>query len=231
MRKIIKFLFILVLCLWGSVFSTENGTSYYILKCAEIEELQESMLPTYIQRLFGKNVNFEDFVLIEGTTDSLVSLKYMLISMKTNEIFVWAEPGLVNIKSWDPIIDCMHRHIGAVDEETLSKACSKTVPLESKLKKYLEELRQNEYMSFGSDYRISFIKDSKIQKIGISKFDESEDFYLPLYNDLYKYINETVDIPVENCHWKKLIKNVGGFTRITENPQGISDIGFGCPEI
>ena len=231
MRKNIKCFFVIAVCLWNSVFSAENGTSYYLLRNAEIEEFQESDLPSYARKFFGKQIDLKDFVLIEGTTDSLVSLKFMMISMKTNEIYVWAEPGLVNIKAWDPIIDCLHRHIDAVEEKTRLKACSKTIPLDSNLKNYLNELRKNEYMSFGSVYRVSFIKGDKIYKIGISKFDESESFYLPLYNELYKYINETADVPVENCHWKKLIKNVDAFTGKNENPQGISDIGFRCPKI
>ena len=213
MLKNIKRLFVIAVCLWNSVFSAEDGTSYYLLRNAEIKEFQESDLPSYVRKFFGKEADLNDFVLIEGTTDSLVSLKSMLISMKTNEIYVWAEPGLVNIKAWDPIIDCLHRQVDAVDEKTRQKACSKTIPLDSNLKYYLSELRKEEYMSFGSE------------------FNEEEDFYLPLYNELYKFIKETADVPVENCHWKKLVKNVGAFTGNTDNPQGMSDIGFRCPEL
>ncbi|MBP5441305.1 MAG: hypothetical protein J6Y14_10445 [Fibrobacter sp.] len=231
MLKNIKRLFVIAVCLWNSVFSAEDGTSYYLLRNAEIKEFQESDLPSYVRKFFGKEADLNDFVLIEGTTDSLVSLKSMLISMKTNEIYVWAEPGLVNIKAWDPIIDCLHRHVDAVDEKTRQKACSKTIPLDSNLKYYLSELRKEEYMSFGSDFSVSFIKGNKIHKVGISKFNEEEDFYLPLYNELYKFIKETADVPVENCHWKKLVKNVGAFTGNTDNPQGMSDIGFRCPEL
>lgn len=231
MQGIIKSVFVLLVIPLVVAYSHEKADSFYVLENSNQFSLNESELTRgHVKKFLKEGESIEDVFFIEGTSDSMVAQKYALVSLKSNIMYVWAEPGLVNIESWDPIIDCLRKHVDAVNPELRNKACSRTVALDSNMKNLLLNLKDGEYMSLNSDYRVEYVKEGRAFKVGISKYGRDGGIF-DFYNKLYEAINKTIDSPMKTCHWEKLIHNVKDFKKKTNNPKNMADIGLTCPDI
>ena len=204
---------------------------------ADKDDILESSVPfsesvyDNISPLFPKNTIDKDGPFFYYSDMNL----YAFFSYGTDSIYITVDPSRVSkdLPVAGRIGRCLKKHF-MLNYGRYQKSCSRVIPLNSKLKEWLNLLRKNKFeMLYASrvieTYRLIF-KENGAEKDfyvpDISKIqNEQRSVVLDFYEEISLLLQELIEIDFSQCSWDKLVDNPERFYISHGN---LSDVG--CTE-
>lgn len=194
--------------------------------------LSQPAIVEAFKEFFGPASNYDDWLFISLYADSNTTIKDAYISLSHHKAVIKAFPKGIENDMYDRLDDCLYRHLKAVKKNKWNELCVKTINLDGELEKMLVSFLESDNMGTKwNGFDIHFFKNDTLYSVYVGKFDNPNSPGFGFYNRLYDLISEHLLVPMESCHWTKLIRNANGFFKYTDNPQYFEDLHNTCPEI
>lgn len=186
---------------------------------ADKDDILESSVPfsesiyDNISPLFPKNTIDKDGPFFYYSDMNL----YAFFSYETDSIYITVDPSWVSkdLPAAGRIGRCLKKHF-MLNFERYQKSCSRVIPLNPKLKEWLNLLRKNRsellYASrIIETYRLIFRENGAEKDFYVPDFskiqNEQRSVVLDFYEEISLLLQELIEIDFSQCRWDKLVDN------------------------